>query len=209
MELLKQTGCANWTDEAGIQIPANRITKVEKLKENKAFTLAKEATKITKSLSDFKELIRGIFAEVEAAERAEAKVEKKPGKGNFTWYNFDRTIKVECNINERIDFDQTQIGFCKELLDQYIDENIGAEGEAVLIKELVKSAFSNTKGRLDAKKVMSLLNYRSKIKHELYQKAMTHLENSIRRPDSKTYYSVAIREEDGSYKDIQLNFSSI
>ena len=56
---------------------------------------------------------------------------------------------------------------------------------------------------------MSLLKYRSKITAPLFQEALTLLEGSIRTPDSKTYFRIWERKEDGGYVLIDLNFSSI
>ena len=199
-----------WTDEAGTQVPANRITKSEKLREKKADKLATDAQKLNGQLKAFKEFIKNTCDEVTAAIRLEAEMKpEKESKGNFTWYNFDRSVKVECSINERIDFDDTQIAMCKELLDQFINTALSGSENAEMIRDLVRDAFENSKGRLDAKKVMSLLKHRSKIKSALYQKAMVHLEDSIRRPDSRTYYRVWIKNGEGAYEVVDLNFSSI
>ena len=84
-----------------------------------------------------------------------------------------------------------------------------AETKEDFIKQMITDAFSTTKGKLDAKKVMSLLRYKSKVKTPLFLEAMDHLENSIRRPDSKQYFRVFGKLEDGSYQLIDLNFSSI
>jgi hypothetical protein len=88
-----------------------------------------------------------------------------------------------------------------------MSKNLTASDE--FVKELVDTAFSNSKGALDAKKVLSLLKHRTKIKNVLFQEALNLIEESIRRPDSKTYYRVWTKDEDGKYKNIDLNFSSI
>ena len=77
------------------------------------------------------------------------------------------------------------------------------------VKDLVTDAFSTSKGKLDAKKVMSLLKYRNKIKDYQFQEALNLIETSIRKPDSKTYFRVWERREDGSYGIVDLNFSSL
>ena len=71
------------------------------------------------------------------------------------------------------------------------------------------SAFATEKGKLDAKKVMGLLKFRSKEKNKNFQKALDLLEDSIRRPQSKQYFHVAVRNEEGGYDNIDLNFSSV
>ncbi|HEY0262690.1 MAG TPA: DUF3164 family protein [Chitinophagales bacterium] len=156
MEIKKQIGNEFWTDEAKVNIPANRIRKSEKLRETSAYNLAKEASKINELLLKFKDNISKACEAVTQAVRAEADVQNKEGKGNFTWFNFDRSIKIECSVSEQISFDDTLIGLCKEKLDEYLSASLAGSSDSELINQLVQDAFQNTKGRLDAKKVMTL-----------------------------------------------------
>jgi tRNA nucleotidyltransferase/poly(A) polymerase len=132
---------------------------------------------------------------------------KTDSKGNFTWFNFDRSVKVEVSIADRIDFDDLTITACKDKLDEFLDQNLDSKQE--FVKQLVTDAFSTSRGKLDAKKVMSLLKYRTKIKSDLFQEALNLLESAIRRPDSRTYFRIWERDKSGEYKLIDLNFSSI
>ena len=195
-----------WTDEAGIAIPFNRTTPAERLKERKAASIVAEAQKINCQLTDFKEKVRQLCNEVYAAVMTENGA-KTDAKGNFTWFSFDRSIKIEVNINERIDFDDLTIKASKEKFDEFLSENI--TGKAEFAKELVQEAFSTSRGRLDAKKVMSLLKYKSKIKDSKFQEAVELLEKSIRKPESRTYFRVWQKDSEGKYQNIDLNFSSI
>ncbi len=195
-----------WQDEKGTEIPFSRITKVERLMERKSGKLINEAKKLHNKLSAFKEQIREACYEVYDAFMVEHD-NKKDGKGNFTWYNFDRSIKIEVNINERIEFDDLNITACKDKLDQFLSANVESKDE--FIKQLVLDAFETSRGKLDAKKVMSLLRYKSKIKVSLFQEAMELLESGIRRPDSKTYFRIWAKNQEGKYQSIDLNFSSI
>lgn len=196
-----------WIDETGMQIPFNRTRASERLRERSANVLLKKAQSINELLHEYKELVKKASEDVYNAVLKENDIAKKDSKGNFSWYNFDRSIKVEVSINERIDFDETLISLCKSKLDEFIDDNL--QGVDLFVKELVNDAFQNTKGKLDSKKVMSLLKHRSKIKDHRYQEAMALLEKSIRRPDSKTYFRIAVKDAEGKYQYIDLNFSSI
>ncbi len=205
MKIKTQAKEKMWVDETGISIPVSRIRKSEKLREKEAYGLAKDAIDINESLKAFKLKIREAVNDVYSALAEENNV-KKDTKGNITFFNFDRSIKVECSVSERIAFDETLIGMCKAKLNEFIDDNL--TGLDTLIKELVNDAFSTTKGQLDAKKVMSLLKYRSKIKAQKFQDALDLLEKSITRPSSKQYFKVSVKGEDGGYQNVDLNFSS-
>lgn len=187
-------------------MPSNRLLPSEKLREKHSEAIYKDALKINGLLAEFKVKIKSLCMEVYEVYMAE-KDNTKPGKGNFTWFNFDRSLKIEVSINDSITFDDLGIKAAKDKLDEFLNANLDAKQE--FLKEMVTDAFSNTRGRLDAKKVMQLLKYKSRINEPLFQDALTVLEQSIRRPDSKTYFRVWERNDDGKYDLIDLNFSSI
>jgi len=196
-----------WIDEQGVLMPIGRLTKGEKLAETTAEKLYKQALKVSNSLEKLKaamiEECRAVMEQV----YADNDQDPDKSKGNFTWYNFDRSLKVMTKINERIDFDQTLIELCQNKLNEFLDEAV--ETKEDFIKQFVTDAFSQSKGQLDAKKVMSLLKYRSKITNPLFQEALKLLEQSIRHPDSKRYFVLYVRNEEGAYDNIDLNFSNI
>jgi hypothetical protein len=195
-----------WTDESGMQIPRDRIKAFEKTSERNASKLYNEALKANKQLKKLKELFIGLCDEVYTSFQSERKL-SDDNKGNFTWYNFDRSIKIEINKKEQITFDDLLIKACKEKLDGFLSDNLNSENE--FIKKLVLDAFETSRGKLDTKKVMTLLKYRSTIKAPQFQDAMSLLEEAIRRPSSKSYMRIYAKDEHGEYQSIDLNFSSI
>lgn len=200
----KQT---SWTDDKGVSVPFTRITKIEREKEKIANKIVSDATAIKERLKAFKTYVENECGKLYQASLKEYKAEDKVRKGNFTWYNFDKEVRVEVNVNERIGFQEPEISIAKEKLDGFISDNLG--GVDKLIQELVNDAFQNTKGALDAKKVMSLLKYRSKIKAVKFQEALDLIEKSIVTNGSKTYFKVSLRQPNGEYEYIDLNFSSL
>lgn len=202
---IQKTGNA-WTDETGIAVPFNRLSKSEKLKEQIAGSLLKTALKINAGLLTFKTDIDKALVSVRESLIEEKKLHKK-SKGNLTWYNFDRSIKIELNVNETIQFDEGLIAAAREHLDSFISKNV--QGTEEVVRELINSAFQNTKGGLDSKKVLSLMKYRTKIKAAEFQKALNLIEQSISRPSSKKYFRIWAKDVNGAYQNIDLNFSSI
>lgn len=195
-----------WIDESGNKIPYTRTTKTERLMETKSAKLLRDAKSLHDKLSEYKTLFADVCEEVYRKFLAEKEL-STDRKGNFTWYNFDRSIKVEISITERVTFDDLLITSAREKLNEFLTENIN--GKLEFVKELVIDAFKTSKGQLDSKKVMNLLKYRGKIKDKLYQSAMEDIENSIRRPSSRRYFRISERDSDGEYKAVDLNFSSI
>ncbi len=195
-----------WTDHSGISIPYTRTTAVERLQERHAHTLLAEARKLEEQIAAFKEKVAKLHGEVVAAHEAKEGVELKKGKGNMQWHSFDRGIRVEADVQERIEFDDITIAMAREKLNAFLDQSVKSDVEFVV--ELVTSAFNTTNGKLDAKKVMALLGYKHKIKAQLFQEAMALIEKSIKRTGSKVYFRIGERQEDNSYGNVNLNFSA-
>jgi len=196
----------NWVDEAGTQIPFNRLTKLEILQEAELAKIVKEANRINAGLIAFKKHVSEVCDKLIKEFMTSKKVESI-GKGNVTLFNFDRSIKLSLDINDRIEFDDLTMKACKEKFDEFLNANI--DEKQAFVKEMVNDAFSTSRGKLDSKKVMSLLKYETRIKDETFQSALVLLKESIRRPDSKSYYRVWVKDGEGSYQNIDLNFSSI
>jgi Protein of unknown function (DUF3164) len=204
----QKTTEAFWTDEKGIQIPFNRTTKLERAKEKSAIKLAGMALKIQEGLLEFK---KQCIEACEKAYQADLKEGKAPSKGGYTLFNFDKSIKVERSLNENITFDENLIGAAKEKFDEFLQA--GTEGVDEMVRALIMDAFSsNKKGKLDSKKIMGLLSYKERIsekKYPHYHEAIKLIEQSIRRPDSRIYYRIWIKDETNAYKQVDLNFSSL
>lgn len=196
---------AMWIDESGMAIPFKRITPFERKREASAEQLLAGAIKINKQLIEFHAKLRELSAAVYEEFMKENKC--KPTKGNFTWYNFNRTIRIEVSISDRIEFDDLGIQACKQKLDEYLDQTVETKEDFVI--NIIQDAFSTTRGKLDTKKVQNLLRYKSRVKNALFQEAMEHLESAIRKPSSKTYFRIGVKEEDGSYTNVDLNLSNI
>lgn len=195
-----------WENEGGFPIPLNRVNKFERKQEAIAAKFHKNASKLHADLEAFKLEIAETCAELHAEFMKSKDLDGK-NKGNWTWYNFNRSIKIEVSVQEQISFDDIHIQAAKEKLDSFFSGKISSEDE--MIKEMALSAFETRSGRLDTKKVMSLLRWKGRVKSELFTEAMSLIEESIRRPESKTYFRISERMEDGSYQVIDLNFSSI
>lgn len=201
-----QKSNAPWNDETGVPIPFNRISKIEKLKEQITGYIIRDSLRINKSLEDFKSHVESYLQQINE-ELYKEKKQPKAYKGNYTFYNFDRSIKVEVNVNETVRFDDSLISKARECLDEFIKKNV--QGTDEIVRALINSAFHNTKGGLDAKKVLGLMKYRTRIKSAKFQEALELIEQSISRDSSRKYFRVWAKDHNGQFQNIDLNFSSI
>ena len=198
-----------WTDESGTEIPYSRTTPAERLREKYAYALLSEAETISQKAATFKTKITEIVQEVIDAAREENSV-KLEGKGNYTWYNFNRTIKIEVNVNEQISFDELTIESAKEKLMELIRQNITGDD---FIITLVEDAFQTSRGKLDPKKILGLRRHTERIRNAKlkaeWSDIMTLIDKSISRPSSKTYFKVWKKNSEGKYEGVELNFSAL
>lgn len=195
-----------WTDETGNIVQTSRLTTAEKLMEKNTERIYKRSVEINELLKKFKYDIQQWCDEVYQSYLNEKKLDNKT-KGNFTFYNFNRTFKVEININDRIEFDELGIQSARQLLEEFLQDNVQTKDD--VIRQLILDAFSTRNGNLDTKKVLNLIRYRSKIKNDKFLRAIELLEESIRKPSSKTYFRVFAKNEQGKWESIELNFSAL
>ncbi|MBV7268401.1 DUF3164 family protein [Winogradskyella luteola] len=196
-----------WIDESGVSIPYNRTTKAERLHERSSARILKSAISLNKKLSEFKNLIRKLSDEAYKVFMKE-KNSKTKTKGNFTWYNFDRSIKIEVSISEPIRFDDLTIEAAKSKFDEFLDQNIESKND--FVKEMITDAFETQRsGKMDVKQVMNLSRYESKINDPLFSEAVALINQAVRKPKSKTYFRVWQKDEHGEYQNVDLNLSSI
>jgi len=208
MKITKQTkGQGQWKDEAGNLIPFTLLKKSEKENENIMYIVAREALRVHNSLLKLKQFIA---AKVEQAKRvfhAEYKGKKTEFKGNYTFYNFDMSLKLEVKVGKPVKFDDLYITRAKSLLDDFLKEGVTAKDEA--IKDMIMDAFETSRGKMDTKKILGLSRYADRIKDKRYKEAMGLIQQAIRRPDTATYYSVYVRNDKGKYDLIKLSLSDI
>lgn len=206
MQIYQKQKDGMWTDESGTQIPVNRLTKAEKIMERNAYKLLCQAQKLNADLASFKKQLIDLSNEAYEAFMAEKKA--KTTKGNFTWYNFNRSIKIEVAISDRIEFDDLTTEAAKARFDEFLKANITSKNE--FVKDMILDAFqTERKGKLDVKRVLQLTRYEDRINDSLFSEAVQLINEAIRRPSSKTYFRIWLKDDSGKYQNIELNLSSI
>lgn len=200
-----------WINASGDEVPVNFLTHADKLKEKLAGQIRKEALDAEKRLAALHDTMQEANAQVMAVVRDEYELKKgtkkRETKGNMTWYNFDGSIKVELNLNDIVKWDESLMNEAYKLFQAYIDGAIGQN--VALVNKLISKAFANTKGCIDSRMVFQILKYEGQMNSSKYDKACELMRDAQRIHKTKTYYMVSERMEDGSYRSINLNFSSI
>lgn len=202
---------ATWLNAAGDAVPFKFVPKADKVKEALAGKIHKNALSIESMLNAFYIVMSEAFTEVGQLIKEQFEIkhgkQKKQGKGSFTWFNFDKSIKIEADINDIVKWDNALMTEALQLLNSYI--NTSLTDANVLIAGLVKDAFANSKGMIDSRKIMQLLKYEDKIKNKAFLKACELIKQAQSIDRTKLYMRVWEKTESGEYRNINLNFSSI
>ena len=207
MEIKKQKPGTEWQDEAGNWITPDMLTKKEKAYEKISYDVAKAALKAHEQLKKLKAFIHQSVQKAIDAFHKEYKGTKTQFKGNYTITNFDQSIKVSVKVSTPIRFDDMVIQKAKQLLDDFLKDGISGKNSA--IKDMVLSAFETRRGQMDVPKIMALKKWADRIKDERYTEAMKLIDSAIRKPQTATYYTVEVRDEEGKYKNISLSLADV
>lgn len=128
-------------------------------------------------------------------------------RGNYKIFNQSEDLCVDVSEQIGISFDDILLAEAKKLFYDFIDETL--KGNAAFIADLVKSAFEASRGQLDSRKILHLLKFRKEITDERFQKGCELIELSQRQLQSKRYYRFSVRDDDGKYQTISLQFSHL
>ncbi|MGN7787391.1 DUF3164 family protein [Niabella sp. 22666] len=201
---------STWHDADGNEVPLKFVPKSDRVKEKLAGTLVKKALALEQDLlAFFTELKAGCDAvynqmleDYKIANNKERKI-----KGSYTWFNFDRSIKIEGDVKDLVKWDEAKMALAREHFDEYMAKNLSTTNE--LVRGLIQKAFSNNKGMIDTAQVFLILKYQSSEKDASFQTACDLMRNAHSVANSKKYYRVWVRQEDGQYRNVNLNFSSL
>lgn len=192
-----------WIDSSGQEIPAKYVSRLDKERDRIVLKHIARAQLLSERLARFKE---ELLAECDRSleEMLQQNNVKKPWKGNYTLTSFDRRYKIEISVQESISFDDT-IQVAQAKIQEYLDLLLNDVNTD--LQQIVNNAFQTKRGQMDIKRIIGL--FRLNIKHPLWTEAMDLLRRSISRNFSKRYIRFWVRQDDGSYRAIELNFSSL
>lgn len=188
----------------GHKVPTTYVPVLDRKKDTYALRMAKKAQALSDKLLDFKEELLDGADELYLQMLEQAKVQPSSRKGNVTITSFNKDIKIEIHVRDKIDFSD-DITIAQEKINEFLE--LKTKDADTDLSMLVNTAFQTSKGRLDTKRILSLFSIR--IKHRLWREAMELIKQSIQRNSTKRYALISKKDKDGEYKVIQLNFASI
>jgi hypothetical protein len=206
-KIIQTTKDKMWIDEAGISIPLNRVTKAEKLKERNVGKLLKEFQSYRKHGLKVMDLAIKLCNETYEAEMLEKGVESEALQTGYTFYCFNRAVKVERNVRGNPTYDDATMKAAKIKFDEYMAVNVSGSEE--FIKDMILSAFESKNGQFDKNRINKLISYKNRSKKAQFREACELLSTAVRYPSKSVYYRVWIKDELGKYQNINVQFSNI
>lgn len=192
-----------WINHLGQEVPTPYVPTIDKKKDRLARKYLKKAKNISEKMAALKaELVDEADALYEAMQKdADVRTGKK---GNYSISSFDKVVKIEVDVQERIEFDD-KINLAQQKIDEFLREKTAGVDHD--LQELINSAFKPQKGRLDTKRILGL--FKINIKAKKWKEAMELIRQSIDRNISKRYIRIMEKNEAGEYDAVSLNFSSL
>ena len=192
-----------WIDLNGNEVPAQYVPRLDKERERITLKYLAKAKKLSEQLEQFK---TDLLNDCDAIYNQMLEENNVPGnsKGGFSVSTFDRSAKIEISVQERIEFDDL-ISVAHEKIKQYLEEKTQNVDHDLV--QIINQAFETRKGRMDVKRILGL--FRLQINHPLWIDAMELIKRSITRNNSKRYARVWEKDDNGEYRNVELNFSAI
>jgi hypothetical protein len=192
-------------DSQGRLVPIDKVKDIDKLRDQTVKELLQKATTMRDTLTTFKARVRAdLFSYLSLSfERYGKKFGGK--KGNITMTSYDGSLRVDLAINKTIRFDEG-LQIAKGLIDECITR--WAQGSSSEIKALVTDAFQVDKqGAVNTARILGLR--RLAIDDVQWQQAMEAISDAIQVSGTKEYLRFYIREENGKYQQIPLDFAAM
>jgi hypothetical protein len=193
-----------WYMHDGAEVPDAAVSPFDKKKEKVLVALAKKCEKLANELLLLKKEMYTKGDQLYTERLANKGLTDDVKKGNYTFFSYDKSLKLEMNVQESIMFGD-EIHIAQKKLNEYI-EAVTASANSD-IQQLIHNAFKTRKGSLDKARVLSLFSL--KIEHPLWKEAMDLIRESIQTNDSRRYGTISKQNTEGEYKVFNLNFSSI
>ncbi len=192
-----------WIDHNGQVIPSAYVPKLDKDRDRVAQRYAKKAIDLRDRIAAFKEELLETCDDLYDQMMAENKVNPTT-KGGYTVTSFDKAVKIEVAVSQKIEFDD-RIQVAQEMINKYLADKTGDIDDD--LRQIINLAFQTTKGSMDVKRVLSLFSLN--IKSKQWLDAMEVLKKSITRNHTRRYARVWVKDDQGNYQNVELNFSSI
>jgi hypothetical protein len=189
----------------GHLVPTELVKDIDKLRDQTVRRIVEAALVLAPAIRGFKEATDADIAAFTGLSAEQFGTTLGGVKGNITLCSFDGQYKVCKDIGEFFTYDE-RMQVAKALVDECIES--WGNGADPKYKALVTHAFQvNKHGKVNLKKVLALRQLN--IEDPVWKRAMDAISDSIQVAGKKAYVRIYQRQDDGSYKQINLDLASL
>jgi len=192
-------------DAQGRLVPEEMVKEIDKLRDQTVHRIVVAAKIAAATVRDFKETAESDIKTFTTLSAEEFGTNLGGVKGNITLRSYNGKYKVQRDMAESLVFDE-RLQVAKALIDECI--NSWSEGSDAKIRTLILDSFQVDKqGRVNTKRILCLRKLN--IDDPTWKRAMEAIGESIQVANSRAYVRVYERQEDDSYKLINLDLASL
>lgn len=200
--VVKVDGHTCWLDSNERKVPVEYVPKEDRTREALIDDVFNRIVHLHEQMSEVK---RRVTVSIREYLDSVAESYGEDWQGAATLSDFGGQRKVEVKIKKFLGFDE-RIQLAKQKIDQCLES--WSEGARRELTTLVKAAFqSDSQGKLNAHNILSLLKY--EIDDPVWQDAMGLIKSSMKVERAKDYYRFMMRDDDGNWETVQLNFAAM
>lgn len=191
-------------DAQGRLVPIEMVKEIDRERNDLVQEIAERAKELAELTKEFKtRTMQDIEAFVElSAERFETNIGGI--KGNITLRSYNGRYRVQRDMDEYLVFDE-RLQVAKALIDECIHK--WAQGTTAEIRALINDAFQvDKRGRVNTKRILSLR--RINIEDPAWKRAMDAISESVQVAGSRAYIRIYERQDNGEYRQINLDLAA-
>jgi len=192
-------------DAMGRLVPEEMVREIDKLRDQTVRRIVAVALATAEAVKQFKMTADADIAAFTSISAEDYGTNLGGVKGNITLRSYDGKYKVCRDIAESLVFDE-RLQVAKALIDECI--NSWAEGSDAKIRTLILDSFQVDKqGRVNTKRILSLRKLN--IDDPTWKRAMDAIGESVQVAGSRAFIRIYERQEDDSYKLINVDLASL
>jgi len=189
----------------GHLVPVHLIKPIDQLRDDTVLSIIEQGKELRLTMANKKAQFMNMVNDFVDLSAEQYGLNWGGKKGNVSLTSFCGNYRVQKAKSEHRVFDE-RIQAAKAQIDSCIER--WAEGASDQIKALVEHAFRvNKQGRIDVNQVLSLRQL--DISDDEWQQAMEAISDSIQVSGSSSYLRLYEKTDDGSFKQISLDFTKM
>lgn len=177
----------------------------EKRRQAYVDELTMQAEQLSKEIAFFHQHAKALLLTFREDSRQYAGMIRANSKGGYSIET--PTAKAVLKFQNKMGFDE-RATLAEELINDFLTSTVKKRDLAIyeLLMDLLKR---DAKGKLEPQRVMEIIKHEDRFEDERWTKAIKLLKESYQIQGSKYYMEFSVKDEDGKWQLLNLNFSAL